>query len=324
MNLKSGAAVVAASVLTIATGSAIGQHAATQSKPQDPAPKRTEARDAGDKMQCVVRRATKLIDCNIKDTKGAKIGEVEDLIIDREEGYVAYAVLSFGGFLGVGEKLFAIPFTSVKRSSDDSCLVVDMTKAQLEKAPSFTGDNWPTFDRKYGTTVCEYYKATPYWSEPTGTDHGASGAKGEDPARLGKDALDESHLRPRGMCRASKAIGSDVEDKTGKNLGDVEEIIVDDPSGRVVYAVLSFGGVMGMGDKLFALPWQSLTRSPKDDDKLVLDVPKEKLSAAPGFDKKSWPDMADQRWGLDIHKYYGQQPHGAGSKAAGAPSPGSR
>src|SRR5688572_29647923 len=117
MNVKSNAAMVAASFLTIATGLATGQHAAAQTKPQDPAQNKGESRDVKEKeeMKGVVRRATKLIDCNIKDSKGEKIGEVEDLIIDREEGYVAYAVLSFGGFLGVGEKLFAIPFTSMKR-----------------------------------------------------------------------------------------------------------------------------------------------------------------------------------------------------------------
>src|SRR4029450_1220338 len=84
-----------------------------------------------------VRRLTKLDDCDVKNTKGEKIGEVEALVIDKDAGFVAYGVLSFGWFFGVGEKLFAIPFSKVVRTDDDTCVVADLTKAQLEKAPTF-------------------------------------------------------------------------------------------------------------------------------------------------------------------------------------------
>ena len=302
MNLKWNAATVAATCVMLAS-SAVAQNGTAPTKPQDANPTAgSDKRDASEKIEGRVCRATKLIDCNVKNTKGEKIGEVEDLIIDKDEGYVAYAILSFGGFLGVGEKLFAIPFSKVVRTDDDTCVVADVTKAQLENAPTFVKDSWPAFDRKYGTTVHEYYKATPYWDDPSRVSH-------QDPTRIGKDALDKDRLHARGMCRASKAIGTDVEDPSGANLGDVDDIVIDDGTGRVVYAVLSFGGFLGMGDKLFALPWQSLTQSPKDADKLVLDVPKDRLKMAPGFDKKSWPNMADRRWGLDIFKYYGQEPY---------------
>jgi sporulation protein YlmC with PRC-barrel domain len=248
-----------------------------------------------------VCRVTKLLDANVKNTKGEKIGEIEDLVIDKSEGEVAYCVLSFGGFLGIGEKLFAVPFAAVMRTSDDKVVTIDVTKESLEKAPSFMKDTWPDFDRTYGTTIYDYYKTKPYWSDTReGEKTGA--------VPLDKDALDKDRLRPRGMVRASKLIGTDVEDATGKNLGDIDDVVVDDGSGRVVYAVLSFGGFLGMGDKLFALPWSSLTPSAKDEHKVVLDVPKDRLEKAPGFEKKNWPDMADRRWGTDIHTYYGQEP----------------
>jgi sporulation protein YlmC with PRC-barrel domain len=300
------AATVAAGCLMLATAAtAAGQEVPTPTKPQDSDPNSTQragVRDAGkDDLEGRVCRATKLIDCTVKNTKGEKIGDVEDLIIDKDEGYVAYAVLSFGGFLGVGEKLFAIPFSKVVRTDDETCVVSDVSKAQLEKAPNFANDSWPTFDRKYGTTLHEYYQAKPYWDDSSRTAH-------TDPTRIDKDALDKDRLNARGMVRASKAIGTDVEDASGNNLGDVDDIVIDDGTGRVVYAVLSFGGFMGMGDKLFAIPWQSLTKSTKDESKMVLDVPKDRLKAAPGFDKKNWPNMADRRWGHDIHTYYGKEP----------------
>jgi len=310
MTWKLNAATVAASCLLLATGSAVAQDGTAPKKPQDSAPTvRGDKVPASEQVEGRVRRVSKLLGCTVNDTKGVKIGKVEALVIDKDEGFVAYAVLSFGGFLGVGEKLFAIPFSRVVRTDDETCVVADLTKVQLENAPNFANDSWPTFDRKYDVTLHEYYKATPYWDTAT---------------RISKDALDADRLHARGMCRAAKVIGTDIEDASGKNLGDIDELVIDDGTGRILYAVLSFGGFLGMGDKLFALPWQSLTRSPKDDDKMVLDVPKDRLTAAPGFDKKNWPDMADRRWGLDIYKYYGKEPFWTAPKALNEPASGSR
>jgi len=248
-----------------------------------------------DRVEGRVARVKKLLDADVKNMKGEKIGEINDLIIDKGEGKVAYAILEFGGFLGVGEKLFAVPFVSVVRTNSDDVVMLDVSKEVLEKAPNFKNDTWPDFNREYGTTINEYYKAKPYWNDA--------------PTQIDKDALDKDRLRARGMVRASKFIGTNVEDTTGKNLGDIDDVVVDDATGRVVYVVLSFGGFLGMGDKLFAIPYHSLTTSAKNNDKLVLDVPKEKLEKAPGFDKKNWPNMADRRWAAEIHTYYGQTPY---------------
>jgi PRC-barrel domain len=79
-------------------------------------------------------------------------------------------------------------------------------------------------------------------------------------------------------------------------------------SGRVAYAVLSFGGFLGMGDKLFAIPWNALTLD-ADNERFILDVPQERLQNAPGFDKNHWPSMADQRWATEVHSYYGTRPY---------------
>lgn len=272
-----------------------------------PATEKTRTDDKKDEVSGRVWRATKLLDCKVKDAKGEKIGEIEDLVVDKSEGAVAYGVLSFGGFLDIGDKLFAIPFASLVRTDDEEMVVLNVTKEQLQAAPSFAKDKWPDFTREYGTSVHEYYKTPPYWTD---RHHGAADVadKGE-PARIEKEALAKDNLHAHGMCRASKLIGTDVEDPAGKNLGDVDDVVIDDASGRVAYAVLSFGGFLGMGDKLFAIPFDSLRANPKDDDKLVLDVSKEKLKAAPGFDKDHWPNMADRRWGSEIHRYYENEPY---------------
>jgi sporulation protein YlmC with PRC-barrel domain len=296
MNLRVNACTTAAACLLL-IGTAAAQDASKPAGASSGAQVKAERKD--DALQGRILRSTKMIGTKVKNAKGEKIGEVDDLVIDKGEGVVAYGILSFGGFLGIGEKLFAIPYGSLTRSGDDA-VIVDLTKEQLESAPSFPKDAWFEFDRTYGAKVHEHYKATPYWqSDKTPTEAKA----------LGKDALDAGNLRDHGMCRASKAIGMDVDDAAGKGLGDVDDLVIDGANGRIVYAVLSFGGFLGMGDKLFAIPWHALKPSAKDVDRLILDVPKEKLKDAPGFDKKDWPNMADQRWGLDIHKYYGQEPY---------------
>jgi sporulation protein YlmC with PRC-barrel domain len=111
----------------------------------------------------------------------------------------------------------------------------------------------------------------------------------------------------RVMSAASLASDS-VRNKTGEKVGSITDIMIDLPSGRVAYAVLSFGGFLGFGEKLFAIPWEALTLD-EDNKWFILDVDKGTLENAPGFDKDNWPDMADASWGTDIHNYYGQKPY---------------
>ena len=74
--------------------------------------------------------------------------------------------------------------------------------------------------------------------------------------------------------------------------------------------VLSFGGFLGMGEKLFAVPWSALVLDTKNK-RFVLDVDKERLENAPGFDANDWPDMANDAWEKTVNDYYGTQPRSA-------------
>lgn len=112
---------------------------------------------------------------------------------------------------------------------------------------------------------------------------------------------------PRIMS-SSTLEGNEVRNRRGDKLGAVEEIMLDVSTGRIAYAVLAAGGFLGIGDKLFAIPWQALTLD-TDNECFILDVDKERLENAPGFDKDHWPAMADQRWASDLHTYYGAQPY---------------
>jgi len=93
-----------------------------------------------------------------------------------------------------------------------------------------------------------------------------------------------------------------------EDLGTIEDLMIDIDSGRIAYAVLSFGGFLGLGDKLFAIPWSAL-KVEAAEKRFVLNISKDLLEQAPGFDKTNWPDMSDPAWGAQIYTYYGYKPY---------------
>ena len=114
--------------------------------------------------------------------------------------------------------------------------------------------------------------------------------------------------RYRRVMGASTLTGDKVVNGAGETIGKINEIMIDTPRGRVAYAVLSFGGFLGIGDKLFAIPWERLSLD-EDNHVFVLDVDKDTLKNAPGFDKNNWPDMSVPAWGQQVYRYYGSRPY---------------
>ncbi|RDS79650.1 PRC-barrel domain containing protein [Dyella monticola] len=102
---------------------------------------------------------------------------------------------------------------------------------------------------------------------------------------------------------ASTLTGDKVTNLKGESLGDLKDIMIDTDSGSIAYGVLSFGGVLGMGEKLFAVPWEAL-RVDSAKHELVLNVEKDRLKDAPGFDKDHWPNFADTTFVNSIRQYY--------------------
>jgi sporulation protein YlmC with PRC-barrel domain len=139
-------------------------------------------------------------------------------------------------------------------------------------------------------------------SNLSGTPYTESSAQG---ARIVGDDLSE-HSGPGPDVMAASTLTSDaVRNSAGENLGKIEDIMLDVRRGQIAYAVLSFGGFLGVGSKLFAVPWSALMLD-TDNECFVLDVSKERLKEAPGFDKDHWPSMADAGWQSEVNTYYGR------------------
>lgn len=110
------------------------------------------------------------------------------------------------------------------------------------------------------------------------------------------------------IMAADTLIGNDVYNPANEKLGSIQDIMLDVPHGRVAYAVLSHGGVLGVGDKLYAIPWSALVLD-TDRKCFVLDVAKDRLKNAEGFDKDHWPSMGEKQWAQELYDYYDQPPY---------------
>lgn len=106
--------------------------------------------------------AQKVNGTSVYDTKGEKLGTVEDIMFDKSSGKAIYAVMSFGGFLGMGEKQHPLPWATLKYDRLKEGYVVDLDKRRLEGAPTHEGDDF-RWTPDYGRSVDKYYAVPTYW-----------------------------------------------------------------------------------------------------------------------------------------------------------------
>ncbi|MGL4512252.1 MAG: PRC-barrel domain-containing protein [Lacipirellulaceae bacterium] len=159
--------------------------------------------------------------------------------------------------------------------------------------------------------------ATAFWSSTSAVEVNVQA----DPARVTVDSnrvpgaitqqpvdgeFADSATHSDTIVRASTIIGCTVYNGQNESIGSVDDVVVDTKSGVIRYAAVSMGGFLGMGDKLFAVPWKSLRCERRDGEHVcVLPVNKEQLNGAEGFDQDNWPNMADRDWQSKNDRLYG-------------------
>jgi sporulation protein YlmC with PRC-barrel domain len=121
---------------------------------------------------------------------------------------------------------------------------------------------------------------------------------------------------PWKLVKGSTFIGSDVENPKGEDLGDIKDVVIDRATGRIAYAVVSFGGFMGLGDKLYAVPWGAFSQAATDKDTFILDIDKERIKNSPGFDQNNWPQMVSREWVSGLYTYYNVPPYWTATTAS--------
>ncbi|MBL9147674.1 MAG: PRC-barrel domain-containing protein [Phycisphaerae bacterium] len=212
---------------------------------------------------------------DVMNASNEKVADIEELAVDVARGRIAYVILDLTG--GVNRHV-AVPWTALSHN-DETCTLNVPSGTTLNAAPKFESSTWSTTGSdSFARSIADFYRQPVY-----GSDEG-----------LPAD-------RTITIVKLSDILGTDVRDSAGKNLGEIEDLALD-PNGRVRYAALSFGGFLGINDKLFAVPWHAM--SMPTDGKAVLAVDKSRLKDAPGFDKKNWPSTSSPEFDAAIRDYY--------------------
>ena len=178
--------------------------------------------------------ASKIKGEKVTTANGEDLGKIEDIMIHQERGMIAYAVISFGGFLGIGNKQFAIPWEALSGAQGGKPFTLKIKKEILEKAEGFDKEKLP-LTRDQLTNTYTYYGNKPYWE---------TGSPANIPLFL----------------PASTIKGEKITNMAGEDLGKIDDIMIDQENGKIAYAVISFGGFLGMGDKQFAIPWEAISQ----------------------------------------------------------------
>ena len=204
-------------------------------------------------------KASSIIGTNVVNGKDESLGDIKEVVIDPNTGKVAYAVVSFGGFLGMGEKYFAMPWRLIevrRRGAEDKPrAMLGLDKDVLKAAPGFDKANWPDMaNASWAQQVDDYYRLRSETARP----EGAAEPKGSAPdGTRGVDHAPGS--KAFAHRRLSQLIGMDVVDQQHKKLADVEDLVVDSGRATIDGALLSFGGTLGMGESLVLVPADAMT-----------------------------------------------------------------
>lgn len=206
---------------------------------------------------------------------GDSIGLVYDLLIGQATGALQYVVASLGTILEAGESLRGIPWKSVEVDWDSHSLNVSTPGNDLSES------SWLKVKLR----------------SPESSPRGAFELTGNA----------QNILEPEKMLRLQSILGAKVENSLDEYLGKVEELVIDLRQGQVAYVVLSHGGVLGIGSKLFAIPWKALSSHPEDPT-FVFNIAQEVLDQAPGFNADEWSSIpAVSKWRLRSITHHGFQ-----------------
>ncbi len=275
----------------------------TSTKREPPKTKRDKVGKLDEKTAGANVRTTQLLGRNIQNSQGKSVGEISDLVIDANRGNIRYAAVTYGGFLGIGNKMFAVPYDAFicRQDPDDKneyVLVLDVTQGQLEGDTGFDEDHWPDFaDQKFTDNVDSRYKV-----QRRRPDRGAAA----NTARNRTGAIDKKTAGAN--IRASQLHGLNIQNPDGKSVGEIQDLVINANNGRVQYAAVTYGGFLGLGDKMFAVPFEAFKCRPNPEDKnehvVVLNVSQEQLEGAQGFDQDHWPNFADRKFTDGLYERY--------------------
>ncbi len=264
-------------------------------------------------------KASDVIGMTVKNLQDEKLGTVEDLAVDVESGRIVQVILSTGGFIGVGDRLSAVPPGALHHDVANKVLHLDANKEKLKSAPEFKSAMWSEHsDSEHLSAVYAYYGQEPAFkfihkgdlndgAANTSSTRNADGTWNK--ARLtGERQWMIPTTRLTQIQKASKLMGMPVKNRQDEKLGTVDNLLVDVQAGRIVAVVVTAGGFIGIGEELSAVPPTALAFN-QGNNSLQLDTTKEQLAAAPHFKADQWPDFSQPMYSDSVYRAYKMEPY---------------
>lgn len=236
---------------------------------QHATPQAQRQQQSAPQLQQSDMRASQVVGMDVKNPQGDTIGKIKDLVIDTQSGKVEYAALAHGGFLGLGEDLYAYPVSRFQPGQERDQLVLDVTKEQLEQSAGFDDDDWPKMreDRSFWANVDERF----------GRDADRSAATG--------GSAQAEQQPPRQFVRASELMDKQVTGPDNLELGKIEDLVINLQQGEIRFAVIDTEG----DDRLVPASMDDL-KVRSDGGDLAVQYDRDKLDLSKAFDKDQWPE----------------------------------
>jgi len=229
----------------------------------------------------------------VEDSQGVYVGRITDLVIN-PDGRISFAVFTPLGAYGINERLVAIPFDAL--SFKNKSLVVDTTSEKLVSAPVFSRSYLNA--RNWAEEANRYFGTRPSWGEGVSCEMPTAGAH--------QISITKGWNRP---YTASEIVGTQVKNPQGEVLGKIDDLVFDD-EGQISFAILGYGGFLGIGQNLVAVPITSLSYT-EEPRQFLFDITKEGIQSAPLFSKKA---LDDPSWADMSYRYFGQRPYWTNEK----------
>ena len=298
-------------------------------------------------FQPKLERAKNLIGAKIVDDKGEKLGTVADIVLTSNRDAVNYVVLSHGGTWGMGDKYFAVPWSQFSYRPGEAAgpgilVLKNVTSADLDRAPGFDKNNWPTVANENwlgierGSAMAPSGGATapaprssveerapmataprsdqePMATEPR-ADRDQSATPGMTPERGTRtDTGYGTANKPADIeyLRLSKLVGLDVRNLQNENLGKLDNVVIDLNQGKLAYGIVAIrSGFLGMNKDFVAVPWSVLDWTSQPGI-AKLNADKQTLTAI-AFDKDHFPNLADPQYSRQLFDRFHARPYWEG------------
>ncbi len=245
-------------------------------------------------------RAAHLIGCVVRGREGEKLGTIEDIVLNAGGDSVSYAVLAYGGFLGFGDKLFAVPWSEFQRHSEKEAYTLDVRKEYLKNAPGFSKHHWPnTAGKDWAQHIETFYRQGRQASRQTDQ----MGSSQEPMVRQSKSQL------PMKCRRVSQLISLPAKDFQGARLGALDDVVIDPDNGEVVYGVVILDTTPWALDReLAVVPWSTIEIVP-ELAALRLDADESMLEDVAFARGEGFPYLGDPMYAQDVETTFEATPY---------------